>query len=54
MAAPAAPAEISAALNAKRVAREAVLGERARKLIDIAHPKFRDVLERAGRELGYL
>jgi hypothetical protein len=22
--------------------------------IDIAHPKFRDVLERAGRELGYL
>jgi acyl-CoA hydrolase len=30
------------------------IGERARKLIDIAHPKFRDELERAGRELGYL
>ena len=30
------------------------IGERARKLIAIAHPKFRDELERAGRELGYL
>jgi acyl-CoA hydrolase len=30
------------------------IGERARKLIDIAHPKFRDELARTGRELGYL
>lgn len=30
------------------------IGERARRLIDIAHPKFRDGLERAGRELGFL
>jgi acyl-CoA hydrolase len=28
--------------------------ERAERLIGIAHPKFRDELERAGRELGYL
>jgi acyl-CoA hydrolase len=28
--------------------------ERTRQLIGIAHPKFRDELERAGRELGYL
>lgn len=28
--------------------------ERARRLIAIAHPKFRDELERSGRELGYL
>jgi len=30
------------------------IGQRARRLIEIAHPKFRDELERAGRELGYL
>lgn len=28
--------------------------ERAERLIAIAHPKFRDELERSGRELGYL
>jgi len=28
--------------------------ERTRRLIAIAHPKFRDELERSGRELGYL
>jgi acyl-CoA hydrolase len=28
--------------------------ERAKRLIAIAHPKFRDELERSGRELGYL
>jgi acyl-CoA hydrolase len=28
--------------------------ERTRKLIDIAHPKFRDELERRAREIGYL
>jgi acyl-CoA hydrolase len=28
--------------------------ERTRRLISIAHPKFRDELERSGRELGYL
>ena len=28
--------------------------ERTRKLIGIAHPKFRDGLERKARELGYL
>ena len=46
----AAPAEISAALGAKRRS----IGGRARKLIDIAHPKFRDELERPGRELGFI
>ena len=30
------------------------IGERTCKLIDIAHPSFRDELERAGRELGYI
>jgi acyl-CoA hydrolase len=28
--------------------------ERTRKLISIAHPKFRDDLERKAREIGYL
>jgi itaconate CoA-transferase len=28
--------------------------ERARALIGLAHPRFRDELERAGRDLGYL
>ena len=46
----AAPAEISVVPGAKR----RPMGERARKLIDIAHPKFRDELERAGRELGFI
>ena len=30
------------------------IGERARELIRIAHPKFRDELQRAGRELGFI
>jgi acyl-CoA hydrolase len=30
------------------------IGERTRKLIDIAHPEFRDQLEREGRELGFI
>jgi acyl-CoA hydrolase len=30
------------------------IGDRTRRLIAIAHPKFRDELERAGREIGYL
>jgi acyl-CoA hydrolase len=30
------------------------IGERARRLVEIAHPRFRNELERAGRELGYL
>ena len=28
--------------------------ERTERLIAIAHPKFRDELERSGREFGYL
>ena len=28
--------------------------ERTRKLIGIAHPKFRDQLQREAREIGYL
>jgi len=28
--------------------------ERTRKLISIAHPKFRDELQRQAREIGYL
>jgi acyl-CoA hydrolase len=28
--------------------------ERTRKLIGIAHPKFRDELQRQAREMGYL
>jgi acyl-CoA hydrolase len=34
--------------------RGATIGERTWRLIDIAHPSFRDELERRGRELGYL
>jgi acyl-CoA hydrolase len=28
--------------------------QRAKELINIAHPRFRDELKAAGRELGYL
>jgi acyl-CoA hydrolase len=28
--------------------------ERTRKLIDVAHPKFRDELQRKAREIGFL
>jgi acyl-CoA hydrolase len=31
-----------------------LIGERTRKLISIAHPKFRDELERQAREMDYL
>ena len=31
-----------------------MIGERTRKLIGIAHPKFRDELERQAREMDYL
>jgi acyl-CoA hydrolase len=34
--------------------RGATIGERTRRLIDIAHPRFRDDLERRARELDYL
>lgn len=79
MAVSAAPAEIGAALDAKRrlhpgaavtshknvvdhvvteygVAelRGRPIGERTRKLIEIAHPEFREGLEREGRELGFI
>jgi acyl-CoA hydrolase len=34
--------------------RGSTIGERTRRLIAVAHPKFRDELERAGRKIGYL
>ena len=34
--------------------RGSTIRERTRKLIGIAHPAFRDELERQARELGYL
>jgi acyl-CoA hydrolase len=34
--------------------RGGTIRERTRKLIGIAHPAFRDELERQARELGYL
>jgi len=30
------------------------ISQRARALIDIAHPAFRDELERGAKDLGYL